>query len=167
MKLNPLAILSTSSLLVATLASASYAINLIQAKPSPFNVPAKVQVVQNQPNLLMSGTFVAAEKPTNGAVKIVRDGGRYYLEFSDAFSTSDQGPDLHVLLDKNGQPPQTYQNINSAVNLGKLQKYKGAQRYPIPEAIDLAQFKSVVVWCRMANATFGYAPLHSMNKASR
>jgi hypothetical protein len=47
------------------------------------------------------------------------------------------------------------------VNLGKLQKYKGMQRYPIPVGINLANYKSVVIWCQMANATFGYASLGS------
>jgi hypothetical protein len=83
-----------------------------------------------------------------------------------AFSTSEQGPDLHVLLDPDEQPPQTYQNINNAVNLGKLQNYNGTQRYPIPDAINPSEFKSVVIWCRMANATFGYAPLRVVSNTS-
>jgi hypothetical protein len=62
-------------------------------------------------------------------------------------------------LDTAEQPPQTYENMGSYVNLGKLKSYTGAQRYPIPDAIDVSQVKSVVIWCRMANATFGYAPL--------
>jgi hypothetical protein len=52
-----------------------------------------------------------------------------------------------------------YQDPTSYVNLGKLQKFNGEQRYPIPAAINLSNFKSVAIWCRMANATFGYAPL--------
>lgn len=82
------------------------------------------------------------------------------MELSEAFKTSEQGPDLHVLLDTTNQPPQSYSNFGSYVNLGKLQKYSGAQRYPIPNAIQLSDFKSVVIWCRMANATFGYATLN-------
>lgn len=107
----------------------------------------------------MSGNFTAAEKPTTGMARIVSEGEHYYLELDDAFSTSDQGPDLHVLLDPAENPPQTYENMNSSINLGKLHSYSGTQRYPIPDAIDPANFKSVVIWCRMANATFGYAPL--------
>ncbi len=108
---------------------------------------------------LQSGTFVSAEKPTTGTAKIVTENGQRYLVLDQAFSTSDQGPDLHVLLDTAKKPPQQYQNFNSYVNLGKLQNYSGTQRYPIPAAINLANYKSVVIWCRMANATFGYASL--------
>jgi hypothetical protein len=107
----------------------------------------------------MSGRFMAGEKPTTGMAKIVSEGGHYYLELDAKFSTSDQGSDLHVLLDPSQKPPQTYTQMNSPVNLGKLRSYKSTQRYPIPDAIDPQEFKSVVIWCRMANATFGYASI--------
>ncbi|MGH2415204.1 MAG: DM13 domain-containing protein, partial [Microcystaceae cyanobacterium] len=109
---------------------------------------------------------VAAEKNTTGTAKIVIDGEHRYLELDDAFSTSNQGPDLHILLDTVEKPSQSYQNLGRTINLGRLQSYSGAQRYPIPDAINLKEFKSVVIWCRMANATFGYAPLQAANNAS-
>jgi hypothetical protein len=104
-----------------------------------------------------SGTFVAGEKSTTGSARIVTEGGQRFLVLDSAFSTSDQGPDLHVLLDTAAKPPQSYKTLSSFVNLGKLKTFKGEQRYPVPSAIDLAKFKSAVIWCRMANATFGYA----------
>jgi Electron transfer DM13 len=106
-----------------------------------------------------SGTFVVGEKPMTGSARIITENGQRFVVLDSAFSTSDQGPDLHVLLDTSAKPPQTYKNLSSSVNLGKLQKFNGEQRYPLPASIDLAEFKSVVIWCRMANATFGYAPL--------
>jgi hypothetical protein len=115
----------------------------------------------------MSGQFVASEKPTTGMARIVSEGGHRYLELDAAFSTSNQGPDLHVLLAPETKPPQSYQNLGRTVNLGKLKSYTGPQRYPIPDVIDPAQFKSVAIWCRMANATFGYAPLRAVNSASK
>ncbi|HEY9728975.1 MAG TPA: DM13 domain-containing protein [Chroococcales cyanobacterium] len=118
-------------------------------------------VFESQSTAVISGTFVAAEKPTTGTAKIVTENGQRYLVLDSAFSTSEQGPDLHVLLDTAQKPPQQYQNSSSYVNLGKLQKYQGMQRYPIPAGINLANYKSVVIWCQMANATFGYASLGS------
>lgn len=123
-------------------------------------------VAQNRNQSMRSGTFVAAEKPTTGMARIVTENGHRYLELDGAFSTSDQGPDLHVLLDSSPKPPQTYQNPGSYVNLGKLQKFQGSQRYPIPDAINLSNIQSVVIWCRMANATFGYATLGGVSRAS-
>lgn len=108
---------------------------------------------------MKTGNFMTAEKPTTGTARIVTENGHRFLELSNTFSTSDQGPDLHVLLDNSNRPAQSYQNLNSFVNLGKLRSFSGAQRYPIPDAVNITNVKSVVIWCRMANATFGYAPL--------
>ena len=59
-----------------------------------------------------------------------------------------------------------YVDLGHIINLGRLKNYSGAQRYPIPDAIDLRNYQSVVIWCRMANATFGYALLQSTRRAS-
>lgn len=117
---------------------------------------------------LMSGEFVAAEAPTTGTAKIVDEDGQKYLEIDSAFSTNDQAPDLQILLDTVEQPPSTYDSADSTryLNLGGIQSVTGEQRYPIPDFVDPSQFASVVVWCRMANATMGYAPLESSSSAS-
>ena len=133
------------------------------AGPTVFlNSPAAMESVAMQ-----SGAFIAAEHSTTGIAQIVTENGHRYLVLDEAFSTSEQGPDLHVLLEMTDKPPQQYQNFNSYVNLGKLQKYSGTQRYPIPDSINLSNYKSVVIWCRMANATFGYAPLGAAMRAQR
>lgn len=106
-----------------------------------------------------TGTFVASEAPTTGTVRIVTEDGQRYLELDEAFSTKETAPDLQVLLDTTQMPPSSYSNFGTYVNLGGLQQTSGTQRYPIPDAIDLTGFQSVVIWCRMANATMGYAVL--------
>jgi len=118
---------------------------------------APMAIAQNR--TLNIGSFVNAEVPTQGKARIVTRNGKHFLELDSAFTTSDRGPDLHVLLDTEARPPQNYQDFNSYVNLGKLKKFSGSQVYPIPDSIDVSDLKSVVIWCRMANATFGYAPL--------
>jgi Electron transfer DM13 len=156
MKLHQILLLGTTSALIFTLPFNSYAAQYLTNLSHSNN--AQTFVAQAS-SVIMSGSFMAGEKPTTGMAKIVSEGGHKYLELDAAFSTSNLGPDLHVLLDPSQKPPQTYQHINSTVNLGKLRSYTGVQRYPIPDAIDPAKFKSVVIWCRMANATFGYAPI--------
>jgi hypothetical protein len=158
MKLNKLFLLSATSLLISALPISSYATQHL-TNSSNLNSSQAI-VAQSQATAIKSGSFMAGEKPTTGIAKIINEGGHNYLELDAAFSTSDQGPDLHVLLDTTDKPPQMYENMGSPVNLGKLKSYTGTQRYPIPDAIDPAQFKSVVIWCRMANATFGYAPIN-------
>ena len=120
-----------------------------------------------QPASVATGSFVAAEQPTAGTARIVTENGHRYLEFDSAFTTSSQGPDLHVLLDTMATPPKAYDNTDSGryINLGGLQSPTGTQRYPIPDSISLGSYKSVVIWCRMANATFGYAPLRAASAA--
>ena len=116
---------------------------------------------------IMEGTFQTAEAPTSGKAKIVVEDGISYLVISSSFSTTDQAPDLQVLLDTVSQPPQKYDQSDSGryINLGGIQHTMGEQRYPIPEVVNLSDIKSAVVWCRMANAVMGYAPLESSSTA--
>ena len=105
-----------------------------------------------------SGSFVAKEHPTTGKVKIVKDKGKTYLEFDKTFS-SDSGPDLYVILHR-AKTPQTYKQADYVI-VDRLQNTSGAQRYEIPNTVDPTQYKSVVIWCRQFNATFGYATIKS------
>lgn len=165
MKVNQWLLLSTT-FLVGAIAISDYAKAFSNNSPAQTIKLNSEMVAQNQVLALMSGNFMAAEKPTTGKARIVTENGHRFLELDNAFSTSNLGPDLHVLLDTTDKPPQTYQNLGSAINLGRLRSYNGAQRYPIPDSINLNSFKSVVIWCRMANATFGYAPLRPNNTTS-
>lgn len=151
MKLNQLGLMAAATIVVTAMPLISC------AAPSQSTTPAPTAVIAKASEL--SGKFVKAEKPTTGTAKIVTENGHRYLELDQAFSTSDQGPDLHVLLDPMATPPASYEHSGSVINLGKLRSYQGAQRYPIPDVVQLGSYKSVVIWCRMANATFGYAPI--------
>lgn len=163
MKFNTL-LLGMTSAIVTVLPFSAVTLAAHMPASTLHSMPASA-MAQAQTVALFSGTFVAAEKPTTGTARIVTENGHRYLELDAAFSTSNQGPDLHVLLDPTGHPPQTYTNPGSTINLGRLREYSGMQRYPIPDSINLSNFKSVVVWCRMANATFGYAPLRPVTSA--
>lgn len=167
---NQLTLLSATSLLIGTASFFASPANLAaQTSLSGLNqastVVAQTTVAQTTV-AIATGTFVAGEAPTTGTARIVTEGGHRYLELSSAFSTSEQGPDLHVLLEGAAQPPQTYQSMGSFVNLGGLNSPSGTQRYPIPDSVNLSSFRSVVIWCRMANATFGYAPLQAASSAT-
>lgn len=167
MKLNRLTLLGAASLLVS-LTPVSYAIAspprpTVAQQPAQTALQNSMTVAQSQSVAVASGAFVAGEAPTTGIARIVTEGGHRYLELDSAFSTSNMGPDLHILLDATERPPQSYSNLGSAINLGSLHDFSGAQRYPIPDSVNLDNFKTVVVWCRMANATFGYAPLVSVS----
>ena len=104
-----------------------------------------------------AGQFVSVEHPTSGQVRVIEEDGARYLEIGEDFQ-SDRGPALEIILHKSDTVGLQIEE-GDYVSLGELKSFNGAQRYLIPEAIDLAQYQSVAVWCQEFNATFGYAPL--------
>ena len=152
----------------ASLISLGVVTHLSPAISSELIETNKFEVLMTQRIALKSGEFTAAEAPTTGTAKIVEINGQMYLEIDSAFRTGDTAPDLQVLLDTVEQPPAAYDDADYTryLNLGGLQSITGEQRYPIPNFVDPSQFASVVIWCRMANATYGYAPLTDDSSAS-
>jgi hypothetical protein len=108
-------------------------------------------------SVLASGDFEKSEHPTSGAAQIVVKNGKKYLKFDSSFQ-SDSGPDLFVILHRQDSP-KSYTKANY-VSLGRLKKVSGQQMYIIPDGVNITKFKSVVIWCREFNATFGFAPLN-------
>ncbi|MBF2083900.1 DM13 domain-containing protein [Thermoleptolyngbya sp. C42_A2020_037] len=146
------------SVLTSALALAA-STGAIANPPAQTRIPTQIEIAQQQVSVLVAGVFKAAEAPTTGNARIVVEGGQRYLEFDSTFSTTDQALDLHVVLDTDANPPQSYSNLGRFVNLGSLHSTTGSQRYPIPDSVNVSSFKSAVIWCRMANATIGYATL--------
>jgi Electron transfer DM13 len=107
-----------------------------------------------------TGRFRAAEHPTQGNVRIITEKGKHYLEFDKSFKT-DSGPDLFVVLYPNQTVPVSGIKEKDYKSIARLQKTQGTQRYAIPNNVNLADFKSVAIWCRQFNATFGFATLSS------
>jgi hypothetical protein len=108
---------------------------------------------------LASGSFVTTEQdhPTNGTASIVSEGGQRYLKFNSAFETA-EGPDVQVVLYRGDTVPVNLQE-EDYLTLAPLQSFDGAQRYAIPEGVNLSEFGAVAIWCREFNVTFGYAAL--------
>ena len=161
LKLGTISLICAGATAISTISQASFT-----SEASNNNLQhSKVLISQTA---LMSGEFVAAEAPTTGKAKIVDKNGQKYLEIDSAFSTNDQAPDLQILLDTVAEAPAKYEGAESTryLNLGGIQSVTGAQQYPIPDVVDPSQFASVVVWCRTANATMGYASLKTDSSAS-
>jgi hypothetical protein len=122
-------------------------------------------VSQTTGDIIKQGSFVDAEHPTTGAVKVITgEDGKTYIEFGEDFKT-DSGPDLFVVLHQSpdiiasAEPPNYGIEEGSYVTLAPLQSTSGTQIYEIPEDVNLNQYQSVAVWCRQFNATFGAASL--------
>ncbi|TFI52736.1 electron transfer flavoprotein [Mastigocladus laminosus UU774] len=126
------------------------------------NVDSKQPVNETQAvasaEVSQSGIFVAGEHPTQGNVKVVTENGKRYLELNESFKTS-KGPDLFVILYRNETVPISGIQEKDYLKIAALQKTSGNQRYILPNNVKLVDYKSVAIWCRQFNATFGYAPL--------
>lgn len=131
--------------------------------------PAKPAIAINtNTQNIKSGTFVAGEHDTSGSARIISENGKNYLELDADFKTSNLGPDLYVILHRSDdvlastKPPAYPLKAGDYVVLSRLQNYSGAQRYAIASNIDLANYQSAVIWCRLFNATFGTAQLSNL-----
>ena len=51
------------------------------------------------------------------------------------------------------------------VDLGRLRSFKGSQKYMIPAGLDLANYKSVVIWCEQFSVLISPADLKEVAKS--
>ncbi len=110
---------------------------------------------------LAQGNFynVVHEGKGKATVYQLADGSRV-LRFED-FQVLN-GPELHVwLVPVNPVPNTVGTEIAGYVDLGKLKGNIGSQNYPLPANLELAKFKSVVIWCQPFRVPFIAAPLAS------
>lgn len=59
------------------------------------------------------------------------------------------GPRYHLFLTRNA-PVNGSKDFdeNTSLDLGRLKAFKGSQNYPVPPGTNLADYKSLVVWCK-------------------
>ena len=105
------------------------------------------------------------EAPVTGTVAVKHEGGKTLLVFSDNFSTNSKAPALQVVLLKSATPLKTLTappyplTPGSYTQVAPLKSYKGAQSYTLPDGVDIKASGSVLIWCKVANATMAWAPL--------
>ncbi|MGH3662063.1 MAG: DM13 domain-containing protein [Micromonosporaceae bacterium] len=117
---------------------------------------------ENGPELLAEGTFVSHEHDTAGAAKVIElADGRRVLTFTDLDTSN--GPDLRVwLTDQRVEPGRAGWHVfddGKHVELGRLKGNQGDQAYQIPKRLDLADYRSVSIWCKRFQVSFGAAEL--------
>ena len=140
----------TSSILAALFLGASFA--LVSAPAAIAQADTAVEAVQAS---LPSGAFVRKSKKLEGNWSVVERDGNTYISFSDDFRAS-RGPDLKVFLSPTDVSTVTGDTaVNGAINLGELQKTKGAQEYLVPAGINLADYSSVLVHCEQYSILWG------------
>lgn len=104
------------------------------------------------------GEFISYEHATSGTAAILEVSALERYIRIENLDTSD-GPDLRVYLSPLEHTAGMHAFGDDAVELGQLKGNLGNQNYPIPAGVDLAEYRSVVIWCKRFAVAFGAAPL--------
>jgi hypothetical protein len=89
-----------------------------------------------------------------GPVSLIELDGKTYLRFDNV--AIQNGPDLHVYLARG--MGGAYDGSRD-LYLGALKATNGSFNYELPAGTSLADYKSVVVWCRAFTVLFTWADL--------
>jgi len=111
------------------------------------------------PMTLASGSFHSNAHDTRGMASVIDLGdGRRVLRLTN-FATSN-GPDVRIYLVA-APDVQDDATVKTAgfVELGPMKGNIGDQNYEIPATVDVANYRTVTVWCKRFSVNFGSAPL--------
>jgi outer membrane protease len=110
------------------------------------------------PKQSASGQFKGYAHETQGNAGIYEINGKRALRLTN-FKTSN-GPDVHVYLvaAADAMDDATVKKAGF-IDLGSLKGNMGDQNYDVPDAVDLAKYRAVTIWCARFNVNFGTAPL--------
>jgi hypothetical protein len=107
---------------------------------------------------LSTGTFRSFEHASSGRARVLAlADGRRYVRF-EHFRTSN-GPALKVYLSAAPAMGPGDAFDDRYVDLGDLKGNVGEQNYAIERDVDLARYRSVVVWCARFHVAFAAAAL--------
>ena len=108
---------------------------------------------------LAGGSFHSNAHDTRGTATVIDLGdGRRVLRLTN-FATSN-GPDVRIYLVA-AADVQDNATVKTAgfVELGPMKGNIGDQNYDIPASVDLANYRTVTIWCKRFSVNFGSAPL--------
>ena len=113
------------------------------------------------PVVVASGEFTDADaihKGSGRAILYALPDGRHVLRFEDFRTTN--GPALVVYLASHPSPASAADVTDQGyLSLGDLKGNVGNQNYPIPADVDVAGYRSVVIWCELFDVLFSPAAL--------
>lgn len=133
--------------------------------PSPTTAPsptataasaASPSVAPTDPVVLARGElqYIDDLHRGSGPVLLLSVGTTHYVRFEEV--AIQNGPDLHVYLARG--TGGAYDGERD-LYLGTLKATNGSFNYELPAGIDLAEYRSVVVWCRAFSVLFTWADL--------
>jgi len=117
--------------------------------------------VGDDPYIIMAGDFTLIDDlhQARGTASIYKIGDKTHALRLDPFEVT-PGPDLHVILSFTAEPRTSSDALlPSHIDLGLLKSVDGAQNYDIPDQINMARYKSVVIYSISLNLVFSTATL--------
>ena len=133
-----------------------------EAAPTPLPRPSNVPVAGATPGpfagttdtIIASGMLrrLSAVHYGSGLVSILDLAGTRYLRFENVAIAG--APNMYVYLSDRGDG-----RPGRFTDLGALKATDGSFNYPLPDGLDLAAVRSVVVWCRAFSVTVTFAEL--------
>jgi hypothetical protein len=152
-----------SGLVVAAIAWYAFRPELLFINKSVSETFPATSVATNSPDAslpeqLASGQFKGYAHETQGNAGIYQVNGKRVLRLTN-FKTSN-GPDVHVyLVAASDAMDDTTVKKAGFIDLGSMKGNMGDQNYDVPNAVDLAKYQAVTIWCARFNVNFGTAPL--------
>lgn len=115
-------------------------------------------VETDRTEVLATGQFAGADAVHRGKgqVQVIDTGSGLIIRFSDFEVTN--GPDLFVwLVGDGGIMGSADVKASETLSLGVLKGNIGDQNYSVPKGTNLADYKSVVIWCKQFGVLFASA----------
>ncbi|MGP3684521.1 DM13 domain-containing protein [Streptomyces sp. IBSNAI002] len=134
------------------------AVPSVSAAPTP-DAPATSTA---EPRTVAQGTLISHEHTTTGTVRVLRlADGSHSLRLENLDTSN--GPDLRVWLTDapviEGRAGWHVFDDGRHISLGELKGNKGDQNYPVPADVNLADYRSISIWCDRFDVSFGAAVL--------
>lgn len=128
--------------------------------PSATASPTATTTTPSGPVVLATGAFRGLDHRAAGTATLVEVGEKTFVRFEEDFDVQN-GPDLVVYLSEHPASGDGETFAEDFVSLGGLKGNRGSQNYEVPQGADLADYQSVVIWCRRFTVGFAVAPLQT------
>jgi hypothetical protein len=130
---------------------------VVAASPVAFHAAAAQ--IDGQARVVAGGGWTKRTAASSGAWSIVdRDGDMFVLLSAD-FSTR-AAPDLKLFLSPKAPDDLNGQNAtDGALLIAPLAATRGAQEYPLPAGVDLADYETIIIHCEAYSKLWSIALL--------
>ncbi len=127
------------------------------ATSAPGQAPQASPVAGSE-TVLSRSNLQSLEHQSSGTVLLIQlVGGGRVLRLENLATSN--GPDLRVYLSTTPASADWHGYDRDYVDLGALKGNLGNQNYALPDSVDIARYRSAVIWCRQFKVGFAVASL--------